>query len=161
MKRAIFLAVILTSIGTRCCEAEGLCPSDAKTLFLCTAEKSKKLISICEIGDSVQYRYGTAASVELMLPETPSRDNVFVSKSLFAAGEEIGLGFTRGTYTYTLSNYFGGKPPSEFDHVRVTNGEKETADIRCSMDLPTEGSLSEIASSLEKKGFKVKQYSDT
>lgn len=155
MRTSAFLALIVALMNPPFGLAEGLCPTTAKTLFFCTAAKNGKIISLCEVNDLVQYRYGTKEATELILPEMPSQDNVFVAKPLAATSEEIGVGFTQGTHTYMVTNYFGGKPPSEFDHVTVTNGDKEIADIRCATDQPTEGSLSEIASNLEKKGFRV------
>lgn len=74
---------------------------------------------------------------------------------MFATGEEKGVGFIKGTFTYLLTNYFGGKPPAEFDHLVVTNAEKEIADIRCSTDVPSSGNLGELADLLEGQGFKV------
>lgn len=155
MKRALVsVTVLMTSLSVDCL-AEGLCPSEMSTLFFCTTEKTKKLVSICQDGDRVQYRYETSDNVELNLPEKASKNQIFVSKFSFPTGEELGVGFRRGDYTYTILNYFGGKPPTEFDHVIVISGTREVADIRCSMNMPTKGSLRELAAKLEEQGYGV------
>lgn len=113
------------------------------------------MISLCQDGESVQYRFGTKEKVEITLPESSGAPTIRVLKRSFATGEEIGVRFIKGSYSYTLSNFFGGKPPEEFDHLVVENAGKQVADLLCSTELPTSGNLREVASTLEGKGLHV------
>lgn len=129
--RTLLLAGAWALLCSVTATVSSLCEDEAATLFTCDMMKGRKSISLCAAGEYVQYRFGKPGAVEIALPETPGREGVQLVYHLYASAAVTGIRFHRGEYTYTVSSFFGGKPPGEFDQVTVTKDGNDLAELTC------------------------------
>jgi hypothetical protein len=135
--------------------ADNLCPTKNDVLFSCFIDKSKKSVSLCKTGDSVNYLFGTSEKIDVTLPEGNNKSLVGLNYQSSATGENKGVTFARGDHVYLVQNVFGGKPPSEWDEIVVYQKGKKLTTLTCSNTKMSDGNIQNIFDALKNKGVKV------
>ena len=150
----ILISIMLLQATTNLL-AENLCPTKKDVLFSCSIDKSKKSVSICKAGDSVNYLFGTSEKIDITLPEGNNKSLVGLNYQSSATGENKGVTFAKGDHVYLVQNVFGGKPPSEWDEIVVTLKGKKLTTLTCSNSQMSDGNIQNIFDTLKSKGVKV------
>ncbi|MBO9648879.1 MAG: hypothetical protein J7605_10230 [Variovorax sp.] len=87
-----------------------LCGVNEETVFACTLERNKKIVSLCATpASNFYYAYGRPASIELRYPSRDIQEIAFTRTHLSFAGNTGGYAyaFRNGTYKYILYSISG------------------------------------------------------
>jgi hypothetical protein len=126
--RILTLVSLLVSTPAFCQEGPSLCTRAEKPVFSCST--GKKIISVCQVRDGLQYRFGPAAKPELVWPDNISRTDLIRQGSLlFASGGGTYLRFTHGQTDYVV--YSASGRGWEAQGVAVERQGKLIANIKC------------------------------
>lgn len=93
---------------------QSLCSANEETVFACTIEGSKKIVSLCATPASAEvrrfyYAFGRDSSIELRYPSSEPRSDAFSRTHLAFAGSTGGYAyaFKNGAYKYILYSISG------------------------------------------------------
>jgi hypothetical protein len=142
------LAGLMPALPGSAAPAASLCQAGEQVYFACTVGKGPRQLALCgrlsgspEASGYLQYRFGTPAHLDLVYPARREgslerfswRRDYMKTRRM----ESYELAFRNGRYGYTvyLSSYPLGDEESdgyaEDAGVRVSDGGKQLADLRC------------------------------
>lgn len=128
------------------------CEDTEQVVFNCRVEKSKKIMSVCKVGEEnsgqqyLQYMFGKIGKAELVFPKEehikPDQFSFTRQYSSFAGYLEYGLAFTVGRNKYNVywveSSKTDGVPKAESDissGMNVLTNTGKSAHLTCSKDV--------------------------
>ncbi|MBI1217720.1 MAG: hypothetical protein GC186_04145 [Rhodobacteraceae bacterium] len=134
---ALIPLATLALAGPAAAAPPSLCAKGEAVAFTCST--GSRLLSVCETegGRGLQYRYGTAAKIDLAYPPTGTTPTeAFRSGTMmYSGGGGAWLGFANGAYSYTVFTAIGrwgpNGAPRSVAGVSVTKDGADVADIAC------------------------------
>ncbi|TNE87996.1 MAG: hypothetical protein EP330_17065 [Deltaproteobacteria bacterium] len=141
-------APTLPAMPTHCAEGE--------TVHFACAVKGDKVVSLCGVGDAMQYRFGKLGAVELAAPAKPSKEAFGYAHEAWVRAEADAVRMVNEGVSYWLVDKIGGGAFGEgdmnnFTGVVVVEDGKELARLPCVG--PTETRISGLESQLAKIGY--------
>jgi hypothetical protein len=135
-RRRLALAVLFGLCAAPALAHDSLCRPGESALFSCRVGGGK-LASLCASADlganagTLQYRFGTRASVELAYPEPPAHPRASFRRGsiAFSGGGGDFVSFSRGVYVYTL--YSAVSPAGDVEGVAVRQDGRLVANLPC------------------------------
>lgn len=128
----------LLALSTSAFPSETLCSPSEEIVFSCRDQRGKT-ISVCaspsnQGGAKIAYRFGSAKKIELELTADTSQELPPVEHNglLGNPAYEYFVRFRSGKYTYTVENYWDGRPRhSDVAGVLVAKSDKLIARHTC------------------------------